>query len=212
LPDAINSVLSQELLPATLTIVDDGSTDTHTRSLVSSILQEYNFETIQPFVVSTKNQGLSKARNTGIRIGSSPYVCCLDADDYISDRYFIEILNIFKSTPDASFVSPLVQLVGDENDLWLTTAADFESLLRENTYAVSSVFRRDLWEFVNGYDEQMVHGYEDWDLWLSMLKNGGSGYICKESLLYHRKHGFTMTSSAKLNHDTIYKYLINKHC
>ena len=211
LNESINSIINQKFPPKTLTIVDDGSNDAATRVFISNILDKYDFGLINPYVLSTRYQGLSRARNNGIRIGGAPYICCLDADDYISINYFTEILKVFESNSDASIVTPFVQLFGDESNLWKTSASEFADLLLENTYAVSSVFKRSDWDRIKGYDENMKHGYEDWDLWLSILKSGGTGCVSPDTYLFHRKHGYTMTSSAKEKHADIYNYITNKH-
>ena len=40
-------------------------------------------------VVRTPNRGVAHARNSGIRRARGNWICCLDADDTISDTYYL---------------------------------------------------------------------------------------------------------------------------
>jgi hypothetical protein len=41
----------------------------------------------------------------------------------------------------------------------------------------------------------MLYGWEDWDLWLSILNNGGEVKRIPEVLFYYRQHDVSMLSS-----------------
>ncbi|MFT6631187.1 MAG: glycosyltransferase involved in cell wall biosynthesis [Bacteriovoracaceae bacterium] len=69
---AIESVLRQTYKNFELIIVDDGSTDT-----TQSILNNYP----QLKVIKQENQGVSHARNTGVKEARAEWVCFLDSDD-----------------------------------------------------------------------------------------------------------------------------------
>ncbi len=70
---AIESVLTQTLKPYELIIVDDGSTDT-TAELVRLRFPECRY-------VYQDNQGVSQARNRGIRMACGEWLAFLDSDD-----------------------------------------------------------------------------------------------------------------------------------
>ena len=67
----LNSVANQTNKSAQVIIVDDGSTDGS-----ADICDKYNFE-----VYHTKNGGVSKARNYGMKKAKGDYIAFLDADD-----------------------------------------------------------------------------------------------------------------------------------
>ncbi len=76
LSDAIKSVFSQTYSNLELLVVNDGSPD-HTDEVVNS------FDDVRlKYIVHEKNQGLSAARNTGIRNSVGDYIALLDGDDY----------------------------------------------------------------------------------------------------------------------------------
>ena len=49
-----------------------------------------------------------------------------------------------------------------------------EKLAIGNMIFCSAVYRKESWHRVNGYDKQLKYGWEDWDFWISILKNGGT--------------------------------------
>lgn len=75
---ALRSAVEQSYKPREVIVVDDGSSD-------DSLLVVRNFkeESIYPNIkiISQHNQGVSKARNTGIESASFDYIALLDADD-----------------------------------------------------------------------------------------------------------------------------------
>ena len=57
-------------------LVDDGSTDNW-----EEVLKENSFLNLEIKVIKQSNQGVSSARNTGLKNCSTKYCCFLDADD-----------------------------------------------------------------------------------------------------------------------------------
>ena len=73
LPRCLDSVLSQELQPLEIIVVDDGSTDT------SAQLVSRDYPGIK--LVSQENKGVSAARNAGINAAQGDWLAFLDSDD-----------------------------------------------------------------------------------------------------------------------------------
>ncbi len=91
---AINSVLLQTYKDFELLVVDDGSTD-NSLSVVKGIVNN------KLFVYTQKNQGVSVARNEGIRLSKSQYVCLLDADDEWESNHLENIVKLIEQEPNA---------------------------------------------------------------------------------------------------------------
>ncbi len=72
--DAINSVLSQTYNNYELIVINDGSSDNSI-----NILSKYKNQII---LINQKNQGASRARNSGLKRAKGEYIAFLDADDY----------------------------------------------------------------------------------------------------------------------------------
>lgn len=88
---AINSVIKQSWLVDEIIIVDDGSTD-NTKNIVA----EFQDKLIYKY---QKNSGVSVARNEGVEMASSEWICFLDADDwYYTDRIKLHMEMIQEDT------------------------------------------------------------------------------------------------------------------
>ncbi|WP_027327011.1 glycosyltransferase family 2 protein [Helicobacter pametensis] len=77
----IDSILNQNEREFELIVVDDGSVD-HT----SEILQRYQDARLK--VLYQDNQGVSSARNFGLRHALGEYITFIDSDDYIFQGFF----------------------------------------------------------------------------------------------------------------------------
>lgn len=82
----LDSITLQTEKDLEIICVNDGSTDD---SL--SVLQEYAAKDRRIKIITQRNQGLSCARNNGLKNASGEYVSFIDADDWIDPNYY-EIL------------------------------------------------------------------------------------------------------------------------
>jgi len=95
LTDAIESALGQTYHNLEIVVVDDGSTD-NTRETARRFSQVR--------YVHQENQGLSAARNAGLRETGGPYVVFLDADDRLLPHALESGIQCFRKHPNSGFV------------------------------------------------------------------------------------------------------------
>lgn len=86
----LDSIRKQTFKNYEVIIVNDGSTDNS-----SDIISKYPFK-----IINQKNQGLSMARNNGVKESSGEYLIFLDSDDYIEKDLLREINNSLSNNPD----------------------------------------------------------------------------------------------------------------
>ena len=91
--DTINSVLAQTFPEFEIVVVNDGSTD-NSASLVEAI----NDSRIR--VIHKKNEGVSAARNRGIKEAKYPWIAFLDGDDLWKNNHLEEVSKMMKTYPD----------------------------------------------------------------------------------------------------------------
>lgn len=96
----LQSICKNQLEQAEIIVVDDGSGD-GTKEIVEAYLQNWKLPHYQ--VVSQTNQGVSVARNTGIRYATGKYLIFCDGDD-ICDGSMIEILTPIAKRDDDMLV------------------------------------------------------------------------------------------------------------
>ena len=83
LSECIESLLNQTLKECEFIFVNDGSSD---RS--REIIEKYKYRDIRINLVNQENQGVSTARNQGLKLAVGEYVGFVDADDYVErDMY-----------------------------------------------------------------------------------------------------------------------------
>lgn len=83
----IESILSQSYSNWELILVNDGSSDNSPR-----ICDTYAIKDSRIKVIHKDNQGVSKARNSGLEIASGEYICFIDSDDAIDLHLFENVL------------------------------------------------------------------------------------------------------------------------
>jgi glycosyltransferase involved in cell wall biosynthesis len=109
--EAILSVLAQTEQDWELIVVDDGSTD---NSLATA--QQHQDQRIR--VLSQSNQGVSAARNNGLRHSVGRYVAFLDADDRLRPGRLAAALAVFEKAPAVDIVaSDFVRFVNETGEI-----------------------------------------------------------------------------------------------
>lgn len=78
LPQCLDSLINQTYQNIEIICVNDGSLDNS-----KNILEEYASGDRRIKIINQNNQGLSAARNTGMRVASGKYLMFVDSDDWI---------------------------------------------------------------------------------------------------------------------------------
>ena len=162
-------------------IVNDGSTDEVTLESLQKA------EALGFKVLHQDNQGLSSARNNGIKNSVGDYILPLDSDDQISVELIYESIDILDNYPEYSVVYSNGNYFGAKEGPWIIGEFNLQRLMLWNYMHAAAVFRRSAWEQAGGYDINLNHlGFEDWDLWLSIAFSGGKFYYLNKNLFSYR--------------------------
>lgn len=96
---SVESALGQNLPPAEIIVVDDGSSDDHAAKVA-----DYCSRTASVRLRRQPNLGVAIARNTGILMAQGAYVCFLDADDTLRREFISTASEIaLRTRADAVF-------------------------------------------------------------------------------------------------------------
>jgi glycosyltransferase involved in cell wall biosynthesis len=178
LPDAIESIRAQE--PCELVVVDDGSTDPTTLSVLTRLERE------GVRIVRQENAGPAAARMTGVRATIAPYIHPLDADDLLAPGALEALADALDQT-GASAAWGDYQSFGAEN-CHFPQAQELDPWRITFVMEVpgTSLFERDMLEEVAGWD--LKAAFEDWDFWLKLAGRGASGVRVPRVTLHYRVH------------------------
>lgn len=192
--DAVSSVLEQSWQDVEIIIVNDGSTDAATNQLLDTLQQP------RTRAITTTNQGLAAARNNGIREAQGEYILPLDADDRIGPNYLEKAIRLLDAQEKLGIVYCRARLFGSVETEWQLPVFSLEQMLLDNVIFCSALFRRKDWQQVGGYDESLLHGWEDYDFWLSLLELGRTVYQIPEILFYYRVSADSMVRARPRQH------------
>ncbi|MFZ2976081.1 MAG: glycosyltransferase [Candidatus Moraniibacteriota bacterium] len=209
LSETLDSVLEQDYKNWECIIIDDGSTDN-----TKDIAQKYCNQDKRFEYIKQENQGPSVARNNGILNSSGKYILPLDSDDLISKDYLQEAVGILENKPKIKLVYCKVELFGDALGIWNLPEYSYEKILFGNMIFCTAMFRRLDYDSTSGYDEKMKDGLEDWDFWLSFLKENDIVYQIPKVHFFYRIR--KKSRNKKLYADDkgvegVYEYIFLKH-
>ncbi len=187
LSETLDSVFTQTYQNWECVIVNDGSPDNTEEIAKKYLVKDRRFK-----YVSQENKGLSSARNTGIAHSEGEYILPLDADDKIGSTYLEKAIARFEEVPETKLVYCKAELFGKINCYWDLEDYDYEKFIWNNCIFCTAMFRRSDYDLTDGYNMNMVHGNEDWDFWLSLLKKNDVVYRIEEVLFYYRVKEISM--------------------
>ncbi len=182
LAEALRSVARQTYRDFETVIVDDGSTDPRTLAILDGAARTPGVS-----VHRTPNGGPSRARNVAVEHARGTYVLPLDADDYLAPAFLEKTVPLLDGDAGLGVVYTWVGLVGGHHGVWRTGGFSITDLLSRCTIHVTSLYRRQIWEQVGGYDPRFVESCEDWDFWLGAAQRGWAGHCVPEVLVYYRR-------------------------
>ena len=179
--ECLRSVQQQAFTSWRCIVVDDASTDHSVARIRAAIAGDDRFHLVRHFA----NSGLPSSRNTGLALADTPYVTFLDGDDLILADSLADRVAAALAVTDGAVAGvycgvkqyPETVRLDDlppQMD-WTTKPAfrDFISVEGECPFnAHAPLLRTDLLKSFGGFDESMLHGAEDWELWLRLMRNG----------------------------------------
>ena len=161
---AIDSVLKQSLNPYEIIIVDDGSDDG-----TSEMIQN-KYKSIK--LIQQQNNGVSAARNNGIKHAKGDWIALLDSDDEWTEKKLENQVDRLIKTPEYDFCHT--------NEIWIRNGVRVNQRKKHEKYGgyifdkcldicrispSSVLFRKNILDHVGWFDDQLPV-CEDYDLWL----------------------------------------------
>jgi glycosyltransferase involved in cell wall biosynthesis len=175
--ESIESVLAQDLRPAEVIVVDDGSTD-RTVPIVEG------FGDAVRLLRHPENRGEAAARNTGLAAASGEVIVMHDADDrMLPQRIRVQLQHLVAGAPAVGCVIARTRSFDDRGQAlpaWATDPGDPDRYGSALVVAWRATYDR-----VGGYDETFVTG-TDSD-WLIRVKAAGLRVDLVDEVLTERR-------------------------
>lgn len=170
----IRSVLAQSYDDFEIIVIDDGSTD---RGL--AIVKGIKDKRVR--VISQKNQGVSAARNTGIRNAKGEYICFLDADDLWKSNFLETVNELLIEFPNAEVFCPSYEVSYGKRVVipeWRSVDLHKNSLVNDFfematgafwvTHSSCAVVKKETLEGMEVLFPVGEKVYEDFDFWIRL--------------------------------------------
>ncbi len=189
---ALESVHTQSLSAIETIVVDDGSID-DTAAVADAA---------GAIVVRQSNQGLSAARNQGLRLANAPYVVFLDADDELERDAVESGVAALERRPDAWMVGRYCVLIDSQgrplptNSMAPKTADLYgEWLVRNLVWTPgAAVFRRQPLLDIGGFPPALGPA-SDYAVYLELARAGRVIFDLRQAVRY-RQHDSNMSRDA----------------
>ncbi len=205
LQKAFDSIYSQHYSNVEIIVVDDGSTDNTKEATEKNPGVKYIYQ---------NNQGLSAARNTGIKNSKGSLLIFLDADDWLLPQAINTNLGFLKEYPVSAFVSGGYKLVftdsGKTTDTVYEVSTDhYLHFLESNYIGMHAAVMYQRWIFDEFDFDETLRSCEDYDLYLRISKKYPVFHHTKIIAAY-RMHGANMSSNIPMMLEGVLKVLKNQ--
>lgn len=210
----LESVLLQSFHDFEVIVINDGSIDGS-----ETIVKSFSDNRIK--LITTANQGVSKARNLGLGKTTGQLIAFLDADDYWYPNHLEDLFQLYQQFPEAGLLATNYELYFGENSIIQPT---FEAIPTSNWNGIvpdffkSSMRYRLAWTSavavpkkvlvqIGNFDESITLGAgEDTDMWIRIAIAFPVAFTTTKSARYNmsaqNKISFSETTKrqfAKLN-------------
>ena len=170
----IKSVLNQTSIDFEILIVNDGSTDNS-----SELIKGFDDPRIRYFY--KENEGVSSARNIGIKNAKAKFIAFLDADDYWYPDFLEEMFKNIQSYPEQKVFSAAIEIETSKkvipasysilktNDCEIVNY--FTASYKETAIWTScAVFHKSIFNEIGTFDFEIKSG-QDTDMWIRIGMN-----------------------------------------
>ena len=194
---AIDSVIRQSYKPFEIIVIDDGSTD-GTYELIKK-----SYSSSQISIEKQINNGVSSARNKGVKLANGDWIAFLDSDDeWFENKLELQVREIKKSK---------TFMICHTNEIWIRNGIRVNQMKKHQKYGgfifekcldmcrispSSVMIRRCIFDEIGLFDEDLII-CEDYDLWLRISSKYPVLYL--DSMLIKKFGGHEDQLSKNIN-------------
>jgi len=152
-----------------------------TSKVTLKALKSQNFSSYEVIEVPDEGRGANWARNKGASMAKTNLILFSDNDIEWTENGITALYKTLKANPDRaySYGAYISYHKGFPDVIYGDFDFDAETLEDHNYISTMCLIRKADFEEVGGFDES-IERFQDWDLWLTMLKNSKTGVWCRE--------------------------------
>lgn len=195
LEQALASIFAQNL-PLEVFLMDGGSSD-ETLNVINkwkSRLAGWR---------SSPDRGQAASINEGVLLGSAPYVCWLNSDDWLLPGGLSRLLRALELNPKASFSYgyswDFIENSRKMKPIWVEEFSEDRLAVRCIISQPATLIRRSAWNAVGGLNEGLYMAL-DYDLWWRLYGECGPPVLVKKFIGVNRVHHDTKTNRNRALH------------
>lgn len=186
LQDAIKSVINQTYKNLEIIVINDGGED------VSELI--YSLQDIRLVYLQNAKQMGPGVRNVALEHSTGFYIAYLDDDDIFYPEHIMTLVNALRGSDyKVAYTDWDYEYKRLEEDSWVTYKKEnrtydmnFPNILINNILPLHTVMHARLCLDHVGLFDSSLQRYEDWDLWIRMLKEYPFLHIPKATVSYSR--------------------------
>ncbi len=204
--ESIKAARAQTYTNIEIIVIDDGSNE-RTKTVLHQLNKDIDV------LISQENAGQSVARNKGIASAKGTYILIQDSDDYFKPSFIEKSVQILDNDATVKMVSCYLNRFDGERQgpIVKMEGGALQNFLFRNACVGNALFRKDDLVAIGGYDETMRQGYEDWELAIRLLKDGGRAHTLKEPLFMYRSSLKYTSKRAQERRPELLSYIFTKH-
>lgn len=225
LDQCIQSILQQEYSNIEVILINDGSTD-----LSKNICEYYkSIDHRVIFIDKQQNEGLVRARKTGVSLAKGDYVGFVDSDDYVEKNMFSLLMNKaiqynvdivisgHKEILNTSIIDIMQNKLADgfysKNDInkYIYPSMMYTGVFSDVgifSYLWNKIFKKNIiYDNLLSIDDKIAIG-EDAACFYSCMIDANSVYIINETLYMYRQRVGSMVKVSEFNTIEINKYIL----
>ncbi|MEJ7610069.1 MAG: glycosyltransferase family A protein [Ferruginibacter sp.] len=204
--ETVGSVKNQTYPHWELIIVNDGSDDKHTLSVLKELAAEgYN-------ITDIPNGGVSAARNFGAGMSQGDFLLFLDSDDMIHREYLSAAMSAFEKDSNLDYVYCDIQEFDGGTGYRSLGALKPDKVLLHAVTHVSGIMKRALWESSKGFNVHFLKGWEDWDFLIRITRmNIRSCKIPAGMLLYRIREYSRDKTASRIHNAALEQQVFREH-
>lgn len=209
LPLLLSSLAAQTAPGFSVVVVNDGSTDQHSKEVFTKMREQYAIYDSWVFLEQA-NAGIGATRNVAASQAKTDYIVFMDADNEAKPE-MVEKMARSMSYSSADCLTCYMEGFEENADTanrkvvyeYFPTGGCIDAGLFMNVFGDANfIAKRSVFNQLDGFTTDRTASFEDWEFLARLLLKGYSLDVIPETLFSYRhtEHGFSRTTSAYLNH------------